>query len=224
MPNYCDFKMNVRGIPANVDEFIKIIQAPDYTQRHFYRVFEADIINETIDVFGLKTALIDGYCAWSVYSCMMEGPFTYYDDVKNDSELYTMPDNDIPLGTSLIIESKRLGLILEVYSDEPGMGFQEHIYIANGTTLCNDCIECYTYWLGDNDTYQEYIEDWYGGDTKKAEEDKTLYLTEDIFNKCKEKGLDEYKKGGYEINGEFIFQMENLEPIPAKMVMCKIVK
>ena len=45
MPNYCDFKMNVRGIPANVDEFIKIIQAPDYTQRHLYRVFEAELRN-----------------------------------------------------------------------------------------------------------------------------------------------------------------------------------
>lgn len=224
MPNYCDYKMRVRGIPANVDKFINIIQAPDYTQRHLYRV-EADIINENIDVFGLKTALIGGYCAWSVYSCMMEGPFTYYDDCKREDLSHTdITKDDVERGTSLIIESKRLGLIIEVYSDEPGMGFQEHICIANGTILCNSCVDCYTYWIGDNDTYQEYIEDWYDGDIKKAEEDKNLHLTEDIFNKCKEKGLDEYKEGGYEINGEFIFQMEHLEPIPAKMVMCKIVK
>lgn len=216
MPNYCDYKMRVRGVPTQVDQFIAIIQAEDYDQRHLYRVFNADIINQSIDVFGLKTVIIGGYCAWSVYSCMMEGPFTYYDYSRNDEH----PADPTNMGTSLIIESKRLGLLLEVYSDEPGIGFQEHICIGNGNILADECVDCNTYWIGDYDTYQDWIKYWY--DNEEEAKKHNVKLTKEIFDDCKKKEIEEYKDGGFEVNNEFIFQTEHLPQFPMRMVLCKI--
>ena len=68
MPNYCDAKIIVTGNARCVDEFTKIIQA-DYSYNemrfthtpHFFRVFEAGIIDEKI--YGLmKQTTYDG-CA-----------------------------------------------------------------------------------------------------------------------------------------------------------------
>ena len=150
MPNYCDYSMCVKGTKENVEEFIKVIQADyDYHgmifshDRHLFRVFEAnyDEIEKMCD--DTYQVIINGYCAWSVASCMLEGG--YYADVK------TRYPNEFR-GTTLLLESKRLGIDIEVYSEECGCCFQEHYVIVNGDLICDECVEWNEYCIDDYNT------------------------------------------------------------------------
>jgi hypothetical protein len=153
MPNYCNYSMCVVGAKENVEEFIRVINADyDYgtmefsCDRHMFRVFEAtcDEIEERGD--GKFQTVINGYCAWSVSSCMLEGG--YYRDCK---ERY----GENFRGTTLRIESQRLNLDIEVYSEESGMCFQEHYIFNNGNLVCDECRDWCEYWLDDYETKEE---------------------------------------------------------------------
>ena len=157
MPNYCNYSMCVVGKKENIEEFIKVIQADyDYGNmvfnhdRHMFRVFEAnhDEIEERYD--GRYQTVINGYCAWSVSSCMLEGG--YYKSVKRD-----YPDNF--KGTTLDRESERLNLSIEVYSEEPGCCFQEHYIITDGNIVCDECVDWSEIWVEDYKTKEEAEEE-----------------------------------------------------------------
>lgn len=129
MPNYCDFNMHVRGRKEDIDEFIGVMLDYDLP-RHFWRVFEAEQTLCHTDENNMTVVYIDGYCAWSVYTCMCTGVHTYANDVAEERR------------TSLQKESERLNLDIEVYSDEPGVGFQEHYLYKNGKEIIFDCVDC----------------------------------------------------------------------------------
>lgn len=156
MPNYCDYEMMVKGKKENVEEFVMVIKT-DYEYdkagnckceagRHLWRVFEAN--SDIVDIEdGLVVASVWGYCAWSVFSCMFDGDGTYQHDRPNGC------------GTTLEIESKNLGLEIEVYSKEPGMCFMEHYYIDNGEITTDECVEYAEYCISDYETKKEAEEE-----------------------------------------------------------------
>lgn len=147
MSNYCEYCMRVKGLSKNVDSFVKLMQADyDEVPRHFWRIFSADVYDES-ESDGTKTVDICGDCAWSVYACMCEGDHTYS---KDNSEA----------STSLREQSELLQLTIEVFSSEPGIGFQEHYLYKNGKELVKDCVD-----------YSE-----------------TYFENEDEFNACKNAG------------------------------------
>lgn len=160
MPNYCSYSMCVKGTRENVNEFIKVIQAGyDYGSmefdydRHLFRVFEA--YYETIEDLGhgLSQVIINGNCAWSVSSCMLDDhPTGYYNTLK---QRYP---NEFR-GTTLQIESKNLNLGIEVFSEESGMCFQEHYVIINGNITVNECVDYNEYYLDEYETKEEAEED-----------------------------------------------------------------
>jgi hypothetical protein len=149
--------MKVVGTKANINKFIKVIQA-DYSynemkfsyERHMFRVFEAeyDEIEKRSD--GKFETIINGYCAWSVASCMLRGG--YYNDVKKG-----YPDDF--RGTTLDIESKILHLDIEVFSEESGCCFMEHYLIRNGKIEIDDCVDFYEYYTDEYETAEEMNED-----------------------------------------------------------------
>ena len=180
MPNYCYYQMCVKGSKKNVDEFIKVINAHyDYGtmefshDRHFFRVFEAncDEIEEVDD--DVYKAYISGDCAWSVSTCMLENG--YYKDVKERYPKYFR-------GTTLPIESQRLNLAIEVYSEECGMCFSEHYQIVNGEMLIDECVDYEEYYIGD---YNSRLD---------AEEDLGIEITKEEWNS----GEEYIKRGGFE--------------------------
>lgn len=57
--------------------------------------------------------------------CMFEGKYTYYSELK---EKY----KDKCRSTTVPIESKKLSLDIEIFSEEISIGFQEHYLIENG--------------------------------------------------------------------------------------------
>ena len=136
MPNYCDYEMKVIGKKEDIQRLLNCLQA-DYNYRagkpehkHFFRVFEAEEAGTAKDNGnGTYTQYIYGYCAWSVWSCMMEGRSTYYSDCK---EHY----GEDFMGTTLVEQSQ--GLTIEVFSEEPGMEFSEHYIFKNGECVCNE--------------------------------------------------------------------------------------
>lgn len=156
MPNYCDYSMCVKGERKNIEEFIKVIQADyDYGtmefshDRHFFRVFEASY--DEIEELGNEKCqvIIKGYCAWSVSSCMFDNySLSYYSSLKKDYP------NEFR-GTTLPIESERLNLDIEVYSEECGMCFQEHYVILKGDLVCDECVDWCEYYLCDYETKED---------------------------------------------------------------------
>lgn len=170
MANNCFYQMQIQGKEEGVDEFIKIIQA-DYNyneenkcvpERHLWRVFEACVDDEYIND-GIKTVMISGDCAWSVYSCMCDGACTYQSQ---------NPDRN---GTTLKAESERLNLAIEVYSEECGCAFMEHFVFVNGEQLVDKCVDWHEYPAYDYESVEELNED-YGTDFTQEEFEGNEYL------------------------------------------------
>lgn len=156
MPNYCNYSMCVKGTKESVEEFIKVIQADyDYGtmefshDRHLFRVFEAEY-DEVEEVYnGIYQVIIKGYCAWSVNCCMLDtSKSSYYKSLKTDYPCEFR-------GTTLPIESKRLNLDIEVFSEEGGMCFQEHYVILKGDIVCDDCVDWQEYYIGEFNSKEE---------------------------------------------------------------------
>lgn len=187
MPNYCHYEMKIVGIrKENIEDFIKIMKSNyDYNTMEFEyerhmggRVFEAkdNGIEETGN--GLYETYISGYCAWSILCCMFDGAFTYY---RNLMEKY----KDRCRSTTIPIESKRLNLDIEIYSEESGMGFQEHYLVRKGDVEIEDCIDYGEYDITDFKTKAE------------AEEKLNTEITDEEWEK-----EDYISRGGFE-NWEF---------------------
>lgn len=80
------------------------------------------------------------------------------------------------------LESKRLNLDIEVYSEECGMCFQEHYVIINGDTVISECVDWQEYAIYDYDTKEE------------AEKDLGIEITDEEWESC-----DDYiSRGGFD--------------------------
>lgn len=102
--------------------------------RHMFRIFET-YVNRSED--EPNASYVSGYCAWSVYSCMFKGKYTYYNDFITEKHGKYIGFK----GTTLPDESKNLNLKIEVYSEESGCAFMEHFLIDNGEILIDDCVD-----------------------------------------------------------------------------------
>ena len=185
MPNYCYYQMRVVGKKENVEEFVKIMQADynyqsmkfDYEKHIGGRVFEASVDEFEEVANGIYGANISGDCAWSVLSCMFDGPYCYYNDIK---EKYGAECRS----TTVPIESERLNLSIEIYSEESGMCFQEHYLVKNGVVEIADCVDWYEYCVDEYETKEE------------AEKELEMEITEEEW----ETGQQEccFRRGGFD--------------------------
>lgn len=196
MPNYCVYNMKVTGRQEDVDQFIKELQVTDYSYndygcsgieeglRHLCRVFSADVIYDIpnkikIDVDNsviLRDVILSGDCAWSVASCMTDSPTSYYNQLR---ERY----GNRSKATTLKLESKILNLIIEVYSEEPGCCFSEHMLYVNGEEIIDECVDYYETWEDEdgNELDDPIIEGGYDSWDFTSEYDRSLAKT--IFDK-----------------------------------------
>lgn len=137
MPNLCFFNMQVKGKPKDLKTVNEILNA-DYNyennklvscsaEKHIFRTWDIEsCCDEILEV--------SGHCAWSVYSCMMDGSYTYYNQLKTFENFK---------GTTLVEISQMYNVDIEVYSEEPGMCFQEHYLIRNGVVEVDEEIPYY---------------------------------------------------------------------------------
>jgi len=143
MANNCYFEMKVAGPAAAVEEFLQRLQWKEpYAQEGIGRVFSFDIPNpdevEKDPATGHIATWGSGDCAWSLRTAVLEIP-----------------------SRSLVSESERLGLVVEAFSSEPGCQFQEHILVAKGKVLENECVDYEEHWIdGASESYiQEVMKD-----------------------------------------------------------------
>lgn len=164
MPNYCDYEMKIKGSKEAIARVLACLKA-DYNynegkpeHKHFFRVFQAEEEGEpTKNPDGTYTLIVWGDCAWSVSSCMLDGGFSYYQAIKKDYP-------DIFMGTTLVEQSKDCEI--EVFSEEPGMGFSEHYIFKYGKCECFEEVEITSGGYDEKGKPTEDIDwDTYEGDT-----------------------------------------------------------
>lgn len=229
MPNYCSAIIWVSGRKDCVDEFQRVLEA-DYNYLegkfshipHLWRIFE--VFPMEYEQYGLYVrASFDIICAWSVSSCMLPGPVSYYDDglrratmdITDEQQklqlLYSGRQLQPNYGTNIVDLSRYLGLEIEIISQEPGIGFMEHYRICNGSTLKDECYDYTEHYIGDNPTLQDYINEW---------PNSGIDLTEEQYKKLKDSGEEFYSQGGIPYN----FDMSDDEPEYLGLInMCTIV-
>ena len=119
MANNCNYTMAVWGQKKNIEEFVRMLKWKDeFAKCGLGRVFSAIVFDEQEIGNDLFCYQIEGDCAWSV-----ECALTAYGGRK----------------ICLESETKRLDLLLEVFSEEVGECFQEHYRIRRGEILLNEC-------------------------------------------------------------------------------------
>lgn len=117
MADNCPYTMKVYGKKENIEEFVRLLcWEAEFEENGLGKTYsvlpvESEMINE--EVFMM---IISGDCAWSVNSAMMDRKI------------------------SLESETRRLGLFLEVFSEEYGYQFQEHLLINKGDVILNECV------------------------------------------------------------------------------------
>lgn|SRR5574344_3115569 len=168
MPNYCNYKLLAKGKKDNLERLLIIMKREYDEGKHMWRIFEAEgyyVDKENTSI------IISGYCAWSVWSCMFNGPYTYNKDFGGENGQ----------GVSITTLADILGLKIEILSCEPGLCFMEHYIIDNNKLIYKNESSYDEIYIGEHETYIDLIKD--SPDIKKL-------ITENDFNKGKDDGLD----------------------------------
>lgn len=128
MANNCYYDLKIVGTKEAIEDLIEILQYK-HPVLELYRVFNADVCEEGSIDNGNCYAIICGDVAWSIISTMLK-------------------DADPNGGwTNLQRETAGLNLVVEIYSSEPGIGFQEHYIIDNGTLTVEEEEDYSEYWF-----------------------------------------------------------------------------
>lgn len=164
MANNCWYQMRIAGQKESVDQFIDMLSGKGPV--HLGRVFSA-YTDEPFTPYpgnrGIGYADVSGDCTWSIKESMLPG--------YNPS-------------ITLATEAKRLGLVVEAYSSEPGNQFQEHVLINKGDILTFDCVD-----------YQEhYVEDMSEKELAELCEERGL-TKEELLSLVNDNG--DYTVGGF---------------------------
>ena len=222
MPNICIFEMRIRGYKDNVEEFYRILNA-DYNyntlnfnhDRHFFRIFDVYPVME--DIYGVyKTLIVRGECAWSVYTCMFNGACTYYNNYIGDRTVDRydkfkgkITKEELSLAdikcTHILRESKRLGLCIEIFTEESGMCFSEHYLMYNGILLRDEDHIFYSIFKEDYKSLEDINKEFNINMTK---EQYDLYENEEIID------YTDYD----------IYVYNDKSKLPYKNIVCKKIK
>lgn len=162
MANICCFVMRVKGKKENVLKFQRIITRDrtgmdvddeifaEEISKCFYKwIEECNVYNEKETKDGEYVIEMSGDCAWSVSTAML----------SNGTGIYNIEDL-----------SQDLKLKIEVYSEEYGIGFQEHYFFDNGNQLIDEiCTDAFEFYIENEDDLKE-VNELYG----------TSYIMDDV--------------------------------------------
>jgi len=183
MANICDFSMRVRGQKEDIEKFYNAMSQKGNV--FMGRGAEAEIQYEDEDEY--YTAWIQGWCKWSVTSAMVDNAISMR---TNPGQWYFGEGFDVSKieFITLIEACQKWNLDMEVFSEEPGCCFQEHIMVINGEVVIDDCEEWNEYCIDDFDTKEE------------AEAELGIKITDEEWNKK----YEFISRGGF---GEWDFEI-----------------
>lgn len=157
MANYCSFNMKVTGDIDSINEIFEMMQwKGKFEENGLGRIYDIETYDSILYPNGLASYFFSGDCAWSVHSAM-----------RSDSGRREV---------SLESESKRLGLMIEVFSEESGFAFQEHVLINKGEILIDDCVDYEEHWTGEFDSLEEYNNEYETDFTEDMVDDGYVYI------------------------------------------------
>ena len=155
MANYCYFELKIKGKKENVNKMVSYFKA-DYSyettcdenynreiisskctaDKHFFRIFECEVVDEYFESDDGSYVILDGQCAWSVSSCMLAEDHSYYSDWIKSSLACGAEFK----GSNVPLESKNLDLDVEIFSEETD--FMEHYIIKKGHITTSETVDC----------------------------------------------------------------------------------
>ena len=179
MANICSFSMRVRGNKDNIEKFYNAL----IQNGMIYMGRGADA---SIEYDDEDTANIDGWCKWSVTSALINNAIS----MREEPNTWAF-DVDPSLLEFITLEEacQRWNVDMEVYSEESGCCFQEHILIIDGETIVDECVEWNEYCLDSFETREE------------AEDELGIEITDEDWENNR---YDFISTGGFE-NWDFEF-------------------
>jgi len=131
MANNCCYDMKVVGkTKESVERLLSIMQYKD-TEFYMYRVFSAESGLDAEQDGDLWVLSICGDVAWSCKEWVHGVRGKDYPCAENGSKFANLQEI-----------CRALDIGVEIWSDEPGMGFEEHYIIDhNGTVVVDECEE-----------------------------------------------------------------------------------
>ena len=193
MPNYCNYELKAKGEKENLEKLIEILNnnynMSEEDPLHMFRIFEA---TPTFDNEEKTFLTVRGYCAWSVYSCMMEGFGTYYNDCYKGTN-----------ATTIDRLAKDLNLYIEIISEEPGMCFMEHIVCFPNGDKIYESVPWYEFDIEEYDTFENFKKDVLSEITGITKYVISTYINEEVFYNAKKQGQLYITCGGYDYCKDF---------------------
>lgn len=151
MANICSFDMRVKGKHENIENFYNAMTH----KGNFWmgRGAEAEFYYENEVGAEAEVAAIIGNCKWSVYSALTGNAIS----MRDEPHLWDFDDIDVSTLEFLTLDeaSEKWDLTIEVYSEEPGVGFQEHYLIKSGSFWEDECVDYTEYYLEEFKTREE---------------------------------------------------------------------
>lgn len=135
MANHCYYDMKIKGFAWDCREWVRRMQNYN-APHHFFSIFSCDVYDEGETDDGDCYMQMFGDCAWSLDTCCRGKGYSGNEDLFS-------------------INTKELNLVMEVFSSEPGVGFQEHYLYDKGDCVEDQC-EDYEEWFWDRTEYETF--------------------------------------------------------------------
>lgn len=149
MANICSFGMKVNGKKENVKRFYDaLIQEGDIWMGRGASAYVSDEVDE--EEYSL---VLSGTCKGSVQSALIDDALS----MRKTPEKWNFTPYEVE-GLSFITlleATEKWDLTMEVYSEEPSNGFQEHFIFQNGNILEEEWVEYFEEYIGAFDSKAE---------------------------------------------------------------------
>jgi hypothetical protein len=153
MANICSFSMMIRGKKENIETFKNMMSQVGtvYMGRGAEISFEdIEEINELSD--NDYRCQLDGITKWSIISSLVDNAISMRNDI--DKWLFGKNVDKTKLSFVTLFEAcKQLNLDMECFSEESGIGFQEHYLFVDGELLKDECVDYFEEYDEDADEY-----------------------------------------------------------------------
>lgn len=149
MANMCFFDMLVKGTHENIENFYNAMTHKGNIWMG--RGAEAEIHYENEK--EVEVANITGSCKWSVWNALTDNSIS----MRDKPHLWKFDDINISTLEFLTLDeaSEKWDLAIEAYSEEVGVGFQEHYLIKSGNFWEDECVDYIEYGLEEFETKEE---------------------------------------------------------------------
>lgn len=149
MANLCSLLIKVRGDKDDIIQFHKALNQNG--KIWMGRGAEADL---TFEEDG--AAFMSGWCKWSVISAFVDDAIS----MRTEPDRWYHPEGEEEHEYVTLWEAcKKWNLVMEVYSEEGGIGFQEHFICDKGDVICEECVDWEEYDIYDYETKEEAEEE-----------------------------------------------------------------